>query len=560
MKTDPRFAKAKTDPRFRAVTNRKKQSIPEDVRFKEALNDPIFQDTAPVDKYGRPPIPSTELLNLDPHQLRRMVGLDGTSSDSESLQSDANSTEDYDWGIGKWAANPDELIPTIESTHRLAVVDMDWSKISAVELLAAFRSFTPVHESVSVKRVTVYLSEYGSQRLPKEDTGGPSALGLFTEGDEDEEVDNEKIRKYEKSKLRYYYAVVDCSSVKVAEKLMEELDGSEFEASHCCLDLRFIPNEMTFDNQVIKDQAESVPNDFQGVQFECDVLQKTNVQLTWDQDDEKRMKVVRRRFTEDELQDQDFKAYLGSESEEDEEIQTKYKALLDGLEGDFTARKGSKTWDLEKSSEDEDLSESSSDSNGCLNSISIQGSKKVQKDGRKIWNEYQKSRSEKLLKQKRRGQFRVDSSESDSDPREVTTTNPVTESFFETNEIDSRLEKTGTADLELRMMDDQALRDARGGKKLESSTAMNFKRRLSRKERMRQGITKKKLKKQSQEDPDFKVNIEDPRFSKALNNADFALDPTDPAYRRTVGAESLLLKIKSQQKNKHSSTLDGSLN
>lgn len=242
-------------------------------------------------------------------QMRRMVGLESSLSSSESEASDAGSEGDYDWGAGQWAVNPDEEIQSMDSTHRLAVVDMDWSKVTAVELLAAFRSFTPVQETPLVTRVTIYLSEYGAQRLPKEDAEGPAALGLFD--NEDDGVDCEKLRKYEKSKLRYYYAIVDCTSVTVAEKLMTELDGSEFEASHCCFDLRFVPEEMTFDDSKIKERAERVPDDFEGVPFECNALQKTKVELTWDEDDEKRLKVVRRRFTEDQLQVQSCLQFSG---------------------------------------------------------------------------------------------------------------------------------------------------------------------------------------------------------------------------------------------------------
>ena len=39
------------------------------------------------------------------------------------------------------AANPDEHIPDSDETHRLAIVDLDWDKIRAVDLLAVLRSF-----------------------------------------------------------------------------------------------------------------------------------------------------------------------------------------------------------------------------------------------------------------------------------------------------------------------------------------------------------------------------------------------------------------------------------
>lgn len=193
-------------------------------------------------------------------------------------------------------------------------------------------------------------------------------------------------------------------------------------------------------------------------------------------------------------------------SEEEDEIQDRCKQLLEGLDTGSTARKGHKTWDLEDgSSEEGEFSETESE---CLNSMLIQDSKKVQKQGRKIWNDYQKNRSEKLNKQRRRGQFRVDSSASDSDPIEnPVTSNPTTNPFFE-NDEDSR-SGDSKAELELTMMDDQALLSARRGQKLEvkapCSTPIKTKRRLSRKERIRQSIANKKQKKLEQDSSEFKV-------------------------------------------------------
>jgi hypothetical protein len=40
------------------------------------------------------------------------------------------------------AANPDEPIPMVtEETPRLAIVDLDWERIRAVDILACLRSF-----------------------------------------------------------------------------------------------------------------------------------------------------------------------------------------------------------------------------------------------------------------------------------------------------------------------------------------------------------------------------------------------------------------------------------
>ncbi len=55
---------------------------------------------------------------------------------------------------------------------RLALVDLDWDKLRAVDIVAALRSFLPA--GGSIKRVTVYPSDYGRQRMQQEAAQGPT--------------------------------------------------------------------------------------------------------------------------------------------------------------------------------------------------------------------------------------------------------------------------------------------------------------------------------------------------------------------------------------------------
>jgi hypothetical protein len=52
-------------------------------------------------------------------------------------------------------------------------------------------------------------------------------------------LDPERVLLYERSKLRWYYAVVECDDRATASRLYEACDGIEFERSACKFDLRW---------------------------------------------------------------------------------------------------------------------------------------------------------------------------------------------------------------------------------------------------------------------------------------------------------------------------------
>jgi hypothetical protein len=66
-----------------------------------------------------------------------------------------------------------------------------------------------------------------------------------------ERIHPERIREYEFTKMKYYFAVVTCDSTQTANALYEDCDGKEFETTSIALDLRFIPDDVSFADREI---------------------------------------------------------------------------------------------------------------------------------------------------------------------------------------------------------------------------------------------------------------------------------------------------------------------
>ena len=74
---------------------------------------------------------------------------------------------------------------------------------------------------------------------------------VSSESDSGDDVRKRKLQLYERSRLRYYYAIVDCADVATAARLYDECDGLEFLRSACKFDLRFVPDEQVGDCLVL---------------------------------------------------------------------------------------------------------------------------------------------------------------------------------------------------------------------------------------------------------------------------------------------------------------------
>lgn len=199
-----------------------------------------------------------------------------------------------------WGELDNDAESTEESTRRLAVCNMDWDRIRAEDLMVMLSSFLP--PGGSILSVKIFPSEFGKARMAEEEVHGPKELVERRESDSDEEEEElvreqdsdaeegddyhmEKLRKYQLNRLRYYYAVVECDSVATADKVYQECDGIEYESSATRVDLRFIPDDTSFEEDTPTDECHELPDasSYKPRQFTTTALQQAKVDLTWDE-------------------------------------------------------------------------------------------------------------------------------------------------------------------------------------------------------------------------------------------------------------------------------------
>ncbi|RDA93995.1 hypothetical protein CP533_5005 [Ophiocordyceps camponoti-saundersi (nom. inval.)] len=240
-------------------------------------------------------------------------------------------------------------------TKRIAVVNLDWDHIKSTDLMALFSSFVPP-TSGRIIDVSIYPSEFGKEHMQQEEIEGPpkalfkdkSRVGagsdddddsdsdeaikkeLIEEGD-DQDFDSDALRSYQLDRLRYYYAVVVCSDPETAHAIYEATDGTEYQASSNFIDLRFVPDDVVFDDEP-RDQCSEVPDSYKPVEFVTNALQSSKVKLTWDMHPEaaSRQKSIKKAFSQSraDLEESDLRTYLASDSEDEVDDEAGDEAIM----------------------------------------------------------------------------------------------------------------------------------------------------------------------------------------------------------------------------------------
>uniref|UniRef100_A0A5S6PMN7 ABTAP, putative n=2 Tax=Brugia malayi TaxID=6279 RepID=A0A5S6PMN7_BRUMA len=370
---DERFKTVLNEPRFDALP-RKERKVVVDERFKDMLASEKFASRSNVDMRGRHVNlrPKNDLnvlyeLSNDDYsnsdfepEEKKEIKIDLargngniTSSDEDSSsewEMDEEENETHDWGETDRDARRVEW-----ASRRLALCNMEWDRISATDIFVMISSFKPPAPA-AIRSVTIYKSDFGQKRLEEEERMGPKLTKLKKPVEDTEEMDEitrEAMRAYQLERMRYYYAIIECDGVETASCLYEACDGVEFESSAVRLDLRFVPDEMIFENNSVKERVTEEDinlNAFKPKNFESAALSKSSAKLTWDETDPERIKAERDAFLPDADLDQVQYLLAPCSSDEEDDETGKSIALLKEAKTEAFKKDDSVmevTWDVE---------------------------------------------------------------------------------------------------------------------------------------------------------------------------------------------------------------------
>ena len=651
---DPRFANIQTDPRFR-LPSKKNTHVQLDKRFAHMLRDENFSSRAKVDRYGRK-LPkdagrkelekyyriadeddSGDEIDEDEEVERELERVNAEDEESMSSSEDSSSDEDLEeeeeevFGL----LNEEEGLGGIlkgEVSSRIAVVNLDWDNIRAVDLMAVFSSFVP--SSGRIHKISIYPSEFGKERMEREETEGPpkeifgqnNGIGPLEQdtsdsaeeddADEDEKIkksilkedpgqefNSAKLRRYQLERLRYYYAVLECSSISTAQAIYDAVDGTEYLTTANCFDLRYIPNDVDFSEDRARDNCERIPDGYRPNEFVTDALQHSKVRLTWDADDGSRKEAQKRAFSgsRTDIDENDLKAYLGSDTSDDEQdpepivvdatIETpdgtsgfqkidedpapklsrkeaerqRMRALL-GLKDDHVKSN--------KSKESAPVGDMQITFSSGLSSGPNKGSVFENEPEREETTVEKYVRKEKERKARRKEKMKESRNAGES-TEDVENHRPVTEEqepakdqdlgfsdpFFtapthekatstaqrkaekklkrEQRAADEAAAAAKRAELELLMVDDK-----NGSKEMQHfdiNEIAKAERSLSKKKKSKKKLTEREKDALAAKERDqFKIDVEDERFRDVFERPEFAIDPSHPKYKGTEGMKELL--------------------
>lgn len=560
-----------------------------------------------------------KLKDLDIDYARGELPLLSDSSSDEESSEDENEPELFIEHV--WGELDNDAPRTDESTRRLAACNMDWDRIRASDIMVLCNSFLP--PGGTILSVTIYPSEFGKERMAEEEVKGPQELTEMklnddhdvSDSDDDSstserEQDNEegdeyhmeKLRQYQLNRLKYYYAVIECNSVRAADKLYAECDGIEYESTATKLDLRFIPDDMTFDEEP-KDFCNELPDlaKYKPRLFTTTALQQAKVELTWDENDVDRKELNEKMMMGklNEIADTDLRKYVAYSSEEESDAGGDGEAAGsdDGdrkaeIDSESAAEEPVVATKSKRNKKDDAISKyknllkdiTEKEEEKKKNRVEMEfswgigagGSKSAEKEQKKSAAEL--TPFEKIIEKKqekkraRKGEIRKlkkaakqanggddDSQDEDDDdlPEGIDMNDPYFAEEFANGEYEapkvSKKKKatkkkggaTGegdsdNADAEAERELALLLDDDDGKAHFSLRKIQDTENESKTKKKRKKQLNKKKVTDQKPIEDDFEINVNDKRFAAVFNSHLFNIDPTDSHFKKTKNMEKLI--------------------
>eukprot|EP00940_MAST-03C_sp_MAST-3C-sp2_P000676 g676.t1 len=598
--TDPRFRRVHTDPRFKRQSKVQKK-VKIDNRFKGMFDDPDFAGigarAGAHDKYGRRQTSTETGVNRE-NDLKRFYDIEAEDtgkedrsmddneedleskldrlnrlargeegSDSSSSSDDESDTEE---AHGARTKSRDNIVKpeygSGESSCRLAVVNMDWDKMRAEDLFVLFSSFAP--SSGFVASVTVYPSLFGMKEMKKETLSGPSmsAATMMKDANDESDVDEEEadeetrielIRKYEKRRMMYYFAVVECDSIKTAESIFRACEAAEFEHSSNMLEISYVPDALKIEQEP-RDSATSMPGDpnYAPPDFVTTAMQQTkNVECSWDRNDYQRLKTFSSwQPAVDALKDNDFSAYLAPCSDEEDETR-----------GDGASTRAKNLLSLALGVGNDDEEDDEEDASTEVKEITFvpNVAKKIQRnieerkraENETVFEKYQRERKAKRRERRKQKKIASDglvtNTNKDPMPSVADEEDPFAAwdrgAYDGTEENDRSEAKEDRVDddneEERRLIETELLLLGSNSVERDEDDASRGRGRRSKRKK---GHSKKKEKASKSSVAD----LNDKRFTDLFSNPEFAIDRTNKRYKKTATSEAIIRKRLSESSRK----------
>jgi hypothetical protein len=205
-----------------------------------------------------------------------------------------------------------------QATSRIAVFDLDWSKVKAADVYALVSSFLP--RDGKLLKVTVYQSNYSFKTDYRSERSRKSSRRRNYLQSHRSLNSNQRIAVYPQYSSKRFYAIIDFDNKFTASIVQSACEGLSFDRTTNYLVLKFVPHNIHFGDCEVRDIAIELSSDYRSpfspsriyarTDFETPVtLRRTHILWPFG-------KFFRRKATLENYNDTDFSECLTSGSED----------------------------------------------------------------------------------------------------------------------------------------------------------------------------------------------------------------------------------------------------